>query len=64
MIAKCCNKKNIKKKAEAAIATFLPIEEDKTPLISFKINLLITEDKFKRFDLLLGAIPLFHSLFR
>ena len=27
------NKKNIKKKAESAIATFLPIDEDKNPLI-------------------------------
>jgi len=32
-MAKCCNKKNIRKKAESAMATFLPIEDLKNPLI-------------------------------
>ena len=32
------NKKNIKKKAESAMATFLPIDEDKNPLIIFKFK--------------------------
>ena len=36
------NKKNIKKKAEIAMATFLPIDEDKNPLI-----ILSFEQKYK-----------------
>lgn len=36
------NKKNIKKKAESAMATFLPIDEDKNPLI-----ILSFEQKYK-----------------
>ena len=39
------NKKNIKKKAESAIATFLPTDEDKNPLIIFKFL-----TKIKLFD--------------
>jgi len=33
LIAKCCNKKNIKKKAESAIDTFLAIEELNRPCL-------------------------------
>ena len=33
LIAKCCSKKNIRKKAESAMANFLAIEEFKIPLI-------------------------------
>ena len=36
------NKKNIKKKADSAMATFLPIDEDKNPLI-----ILSFEQKYK-----------------
>ena len=36
------NKKNIKKKAESAMATFLPMDEDKNPLI-----ILSFEQKYK-----------------
>jgi len=32
-ITKCCNKNNIKKNAESAMANFLAIEEFKIPLI-------------------------------
>ena len=38
-IAKCCNRKNIKKNAESAMATFLAIDEDKSPLIFFEVCL-------------------------
>ena len=41
-MAICNNKKNIRKKAESAIATFLPIDEDKNPLI-----ILSFEQKYK-----------------
>ena len=33
LIAKCCKRKNIKKKAESAIDTFFAMEEDNNPLI-------------------------------
>jgi hypothetical protein len=33
LIAKCCKMKNIRKKAESAMAIFLPIDDLKIPLI-------------------------------
>ena len=42
-MAKCCKIKNIRKKADSAMATFLPTDDLKNPLIW--IELVSTESK-------------------
>jgi hypothetical protein len=48
LIAKCCNRKTIKKIAERAIETFLAIDESKNSDISYIINKFITKVTLKK----------------
>ena len=48
LIAKCCNRKTIKKIAERAIEIFLAIDESKNSDISYIINILIANVTLKK----------------
>ena len=48
LIAKCCNRKTIKKIAERAIEIFLAIDESKNSDISYMINKLNTKVTLKK----------------